>query len=128
MPLPMESYIEAERDNAWIREFLNDWELDRKTGGADLDLSFRLHKYSEQSPDSALALIVSLSKECPEDQKEEAALAEELEWFLLQQGEAYWETLNDLCSRLHYFRRIMAEVWGASLSKDLKRKVEMWRI
>ena len=125
MPLPLENYISASKDNAWIRDFLDEWSLDRKTGGGDSSLVSRLHHYAAESPDSALALLVSLAEQSPEEDR--IALAEELEVFLQKRGSEYWEILNSLCSRVPQFRAVMASVWGAGLSNDLKRKVEMWR-
>lgn len=98
MPLPVNSYIGAAKDNLWIRGFMEEWKLDRVTGGGDFSISLRLKRYSEESPDSALALLVSLA-EGATDEKERIAIAEPLEWLLEQHGVEYWDTLNELCSR-----------------------------
>lgn len=126
MPLPIEHYIDASEDNAWIRDFLSTWKLDHATGGGDIALEIRLQRLIEESADAALALLVSLSEQSI-DGAERVAIGEELEWFLQKHGAMYWNTLNELCSRVPQFRAVMATVWGASLPKDLKRKVEMWR-
>jgi len=124
MPLPIESYIDAAPDNAWVREFIAEWQIDRKTGGGDHVLAEKLKHYAQQSPDSAL--FVALVTQAIDD-AERVAIAEELEWLMEKHGAAYWETINTLCQRVPQFRVVMACVWGASLSNDLKRKVEMWR-
>jgi hypothetical protein len=125
MPLTIEDYIGAYKDNAWIRDFIDEWQLDRKTGAGDSSLSSRLQRYSAESPDSALALLVALAEHSSEP--DQIVLAEELEEFLHKHGSNYWEILNTLCSRVPQFRTVMANVWGASLPKDIKRKIEMWR-
>ena len=125
MPLPVEDYVGASKDNAWIRDLLAEWQLDRKTGGGDFSLHTRLQRYSSDSPDSALALLVSLAEQSKEEDR--IAIAEVVEDFLQMHGAAYWDVVNLLCSRVPQFRAVMANVWGASLSNDLKRKVEMWR-
>ena len=125
MPLPVEHYVGAWKESAWIRDALAEWQLDRKTGGGDSALAYRLDRSSEESPDSAIALLVSLAEHSsPEDRVD---LAERLEWLLQKHGAVYWDVLNALCGRVPQFRAVMANVWGASLPKDLKRKVEMWR-
>ena len=78
------------------------------------------------APDSALALIVALACQA-KDEAERWAVADELEWLLHVHGRDYWETLNSLCSQVPAFRAVMGNVWGDTLSKDLRRKVEMWR-
>ena len=126
MPLPVEHFVGAAADNPWIRDFIAEWRLDRSTGGGDFTLHLQLLRYVQESPDAALALLVALAEQSS-DEEEALAIAEELEWFLERHGEAYWETMNALCARVPEFRLVMASVWGASLPKDLKRKVEMWR-
>jgi hypothetical protein len=126
MPLPIDDYLYASKQNVWIRDFLSEWQLDRQTGGGDSSLAYRLDRSSDTSPDSALALLVVLAEHSSEDDRVD--LAERLEWFLQKHGAAYWEILNTLCSRVPQFRAIMANVWGASLPNDLKRKVEMWHL
>ena len=125
MPLPIENYMSPWKDNAWIRDILAEWQLDRATGGGDASLVYRMNTYSDTSPDAALALFVSLAEHSsPEDSCE---LAERLEWLLHKHGVAYWDVMNELCKRVPQFRDVMANVWGAGLPKDLRRKVEMWR-
>ncbi len=124
MPLPVESYIDAWKDNAWIQETLAAWQLDRKTGGGDFALTYRIDRTAAESPDSALALLVSLAEHSSPD--DHADLAERLERLLEKHGAAYWEVINSLCGRVPQFRAVMTNVWGASLSKDLQRKVQMW--
>lgn len=126
MALPIEHYIDAATDNAWIRELLAEWQAERFAGVGDLALAVRMKRDLQDSPDAALALLVALAEQSVDD-AERVAIAEELEWLLEKHGVAYWETLNGLCMRVPQFRAVMANVWGASLSKDLKRKVEMWR-
>ena len=126
MPLPIDHFICAAQDNAWIREFIAEWRLDRSTGGGDFSVRQKLWQYAKESPDAALALFVSLAEQSSGDE-ERVAIAEELEWLLASHGAAYWDTMNELCTRVPEFRSVMASVWGASLPKDLKRKVEMWR-
>ena len=126
MSLSIENYIDAEKDNAWIRDFISTWKLDRSTGGNDLALQLRLHEIILQSPDSGLALLVALAMQAA-DHAEIIAVGEHLEWYIEKHGAGYWSTLNELCRRVQQFRIVMASVWGASLSKDLRRKVEMWR-
>jgi hypothetical protein len=126
MPLPIEHFIGAAKDNAWIREFIAEWRSDRSNGGGDSAVRQKLWRQAKESPDAALALFVSLAEQSS-DEEERVAIAEELEWLLESHGAAYWDTMNELCTRVPEFRSVMACVWGASLPKDLKRKVEMWR-
>jgi hypothetical protein len=127
MPLSVQNYIDAWKDNAWVREYVSEWELDRKTGGNDSVVISKLHRMSEKTPDAALSVFVALAQQCAVEYYEEVAIAEELEWFLQYHGSEYWETVNALCSSEPRLRLVIANVWGASLPKDLKRKIEMWR-
>jgi len=125
MPLPIEHFIGAAKDNPWIGEFIAEWSLDRSTGDANHAVRQKLGHYARESPDAALALFVSLAEQSS-DEQETVAIAEELEWLLQSHGAVYWDTMNELCLRVPEFRSVMASVWGASLPKELKRKVEMW--
>ena len=118
MPLPVTDY-------EWVRVFLTEWKLEHSAGGANSSVAYRLRRYSEDSPDSALALLVALAEQSA-DEKERMELAESVEALLQKHGAAYWDTMNALCSQVPQFRTVMSYVWGASLSKELKRKVEMW--
>jgi len=126
MPQPIESYVGGFEENATIRDLMAKWRLDQATGGNDSTVSNCLRQFIEQSPNSALTLIVALCRQYP-DEKAKVALSEELEWMLQVHGVEYWDTINALCSRVPEFRAVMSCVWGAGLSKELKRKVEMWR-
>jgi len=125
MPLHTEGYI-AGINLPQIQDFLREWQLDQKTGGDDLDLDCRLRRWCETDPDSAVSLLIALA-ERNSGPRETTAIAEGLEWFLIYHGKTHWDVLNVLCQSHPRFREVMANVWSASLSKDLKRKVEMWQ-
>src|SRR5687768_6146497 len=99
MPLPIEQFIGAAKDSPWIREFIAQWKLDRSTGGGDSAVRQRLWEHAKESPDAALALFVSLAEQSS-GEEERVAIAEELEWLLESHGAAYWDTMNELCSRV----------------------------
>jgi hypothetical protein len=127
MPLNTEIYLDGWKDNGWVREFVSEWQLDRKTGGSDLSVASKLNRISKENPDAALCVFVALAQHCAGSDIEDVAIAEEFEWFLEYHGTDYWEIVNQLCSSEKQLRRVVANVWGANLPKDLKRKVEMWR-
>jgi len=125
MPLAIEDYVSG-KSTPEIQAFLSEWKLDQQTGGGDDGLDYRLRRWCEDAPDFSIALLLALA-ERSSSPTETTAIAEGLEWLLEHHGAAYWQILNTLCQTEPSFREIMANVWGASLSKDLKRKVEMWR-
>lgn len=126
MPLNLEAYTNPNPAESWLREAIEDWKLDRETGGGDPGVAYRFQKLTESNPDEALKLIVSLADKA-KTEKDKVDVAETLEWLLQYHGQEYWEILNDLCREKESMKEVMACVWGASLPPELKRKVEMWR-
>jgi hypothetical protein len=122
----LDQYIADSERNPDIAVLRDAWILDRATGGGDLAVRLRLQQLWSEEPDKGLALIIRLAKDAESD-ADRADIAECLEWLLGRHGQAYWDIINRLCAQSGTFRSVVALVWGASLSKDLRRKVEMWR-
>ena len=126
MPLPLEDYIATAQSAPEVLSFAADWHLDQQTGGSDLELHCRFSRWCDDFADSAVSVLIALAEQAS-DPSEKREVAECIEWFLMRHGETHWETLNALCRQLPRFREAMEIVWGSSLSKDLRRKVEMWQ-
>ena len=126
MPLNREAYSKPEPLEPWLAEAIEAWRLDRETGGNDPDIACRFQQLATSQPDRALTLIVCLANKA-ETEKDKVDVSETLEWLLQYHGHEYWDVLNELCKEIKPMREVMACVWGASLPKELKRKVEMWR-
>jgi hypothetical protein len=126
MPTSADRYIQTAKADPDVRAICAGLILDFRSSGRDLAAVMGMRNKWSDDPDRGLPILLALS-ELAEDERETIAIAEQLEWFLMRHGHDYWDVVNQLCIHAAPFRAVVASVWGTSLSKDLRRKVEMWR-
>ena len=131
MPLPANDYLSAMAENAWVRDWSEQWIQGWDKGQSDKiaydNLTNIELNLSLAAPDSVLAMIVSITHQMSDGRHDPLLAAGLCEEFIFRYGETYIDVIEELAKLSPRFRHVLGGVWRPHVPDDVWSRIEIAR-